>query len=155
MSIKIRKLANAALFLLLPVLLSSSTVFFCKRGGIKGNIYRVQGNQMPSPGEPSTLPQPLQTTLYVYELTNLTQVKQSSEASFYTAINTKLVKEVKSDKKGAFKVKLSPGQYSLFVKKDNLFYANLFDDKNNLAPVTVEKGKYTTVEVKADYGAVY
>ena len=151
----IKKLIKPLLLLPLILFLSSYTGIFCKKEGIKGKIYRVQGNQMPAPGEPSTLPQPFQTTLYIYELTNMAQVKRASEASFYTAINTKLVKEIRADKKGAFKVKLPPGQYSLFVKKDDLFYANIFDDKNNIAPVTVEKGKYTTVEVKADYGAVY
>ena len=155
MSIMIKKLANTALFLLMLVLLSSSTVFFCKRGGIRGNIYRVQGNQMPSPDVPPPTPQPLQTTLYIYELTNISQVKKSAQASFYTSINSKAVKEVQSDKKGFFKVKLPPGQYSLFIKKDSLFYANLFDDKNNIAPITVKKGQYTTVDVKADYDAVY
>lgn len=151
----IKKLVKPLLLLPLVIFFSSYTGIFCKKEGLKGKIYRVQGNQMPAPGEPSTLPQPFQTTLYIYELTNMAQVKRASEASFYTAINTKLVKEIRPDKKGSFKVKLPPGQYSLFVKKDDLFYANIFDDKNNIAPVTVEKGKYTTVEVKADYGAVY
>ncbi len=109
---------------------------------------------MPSPGEPASVPQPFQTTLYIYELTNLSQVKPATPA-FYEAIHTRLVKTVKADKTGNFKVKLPPGNYSLFVKKDNLFYANMFDDKNNIAPVAVEKGKYTEVTIKADYGAVY
>lgn len=151
----LKKLVKPLLFLPLIILFSSYTGIFCKKEGIKGKIYRVMGNQMPAPGEPSTQPQPFQTTLYIYELTNTSQVKHAAEASFYTAIDTKLVKEVKANRKGSFKVKLPPGQYSLFIKKDNLFYANLFDDKNNIAPVAVEKGKYTTIEVKADYGAVY
>jgi hypothetical protein len=110
---------------------------------------------MPSPDLPPPAPQPLKTTLYIYELTNMNQVKKSEQSSFYSNINTRLIKEVQSDKKGFFKIKLPPGQYSLFIKKDSLFYANLFDDRNNIAPVTVEKGKYTTVEVRADYDAVY
>ena len=34
-------------------------------------------------------------------------------------------------------------------------YANLFDDKNNIAPVTVVKGKYAEIDMKADWDAVY
>ncbi|AXY76964.1 carboxypeptidase regulatory-like domain-containing protein [Paraflavitalea soli] len=151
----IKKLVNPLLLLPLVIFLSSYTCIFGRKEGLKGNIYRVQGNQMPAPGEPSTRPQPFQTTLYIYELTNASQVKNAAQASFYTAINTKFIKEVRSDKKGAFKIKLPPGQYSLFVKKDNLFYANVYDDKNNIAPVAVIKGQYTIVEVKADYGAIY
>ena len=151
----VKKLIKSLLFFGLISLLSSYTGIFCKREGIKGNIYRVSGNRMPSPGEPLPAPQPLATTLYIYELTNISQVKKADKGSFYTTVSTKLIKEVKADKKGRFKVKLPPGQYSLFIKKDALFYANIFDDKNNLYPITVEKGRYTTVDVKADYGAVY
>jgi hypothetical protein len=151
----IKKLVNPILFFILTVLLSSYTGIFCKREGIKGNIYRVSGNRMPSPGEPRPAPRPLSTTLYIYELTNISQVKKAEKGSFYTTVSTRLIKEVKADKKGRFKVKLPPGQYSLFIKKDALFYANIFDDKNNLYPVTVEKGKYAAVDVKADYDAVY
>lgn len=151
----VKKLVKPLLLLPLVILLGSYTGVWSKKEGIKGTIYRVQGNQMPAPGEPPTRPQPFQTTLYIYELTNTSQVRHAPGASFYTAIHTKLVKHVKSDKKGKFKVKLSPGRYSLFVKNDDLFYANLFDDKNNIAPITVQKGQYTDVEVKVDYGAVY
>lgn len=151
----LKKLVKPLLFLPLLTLLTSFTGIFCKKEGIKGKIYRITGNLMPAPGEPPAQPQPFQTTLYIYELTNASQVKRASEASFYTAISTKLVKEVTPGKKGNFKVKLPPGQYSLFIKKGDLYYANSFDDKNNIAPVAVERGKYTSVEVKADYGAVY
>lgn len=151
----VKKLVKPLLLLPLLISLSSYTGIFGKKQGIHGTIYRVQGNQMPAPGEQPSRPQPLQTTLYIYELTSTAQVQPSAQPGFYTAIHTRLVKKARSDKKGAFKVKLPPGTYSLFLKKDNLYYANLFDDKNNIAPVSVVKGSYTEVTVKADYGAVY
>ncbi|WP_207234277.1 hypothetical protein [Pseudobacter ginsenosidimutans] len=151
-----KKLGLSLLAFLMLTVLSSYTSIFCKKGGIKGLIYLVKGNQMPSPGQMLPPKKPLQTTLYIYELTNINQVTRAeAHAPFYTAINTKLIKQVNSDTKGEFKVKLPPGQYSLFIKKDDRFYANLFDEKNNIAPVTVVKGKYTDVEVRADYDAVY
>jgi hypothetical protein len=151
----IKKPVKPLLLLPLFIFLSSYTCIFGKKEGIRGTIYRVQGNQMPAPGEPSTQPQPYQATLCIYQLTNVSQVQKDDKASFYKAIHTKLVKEVQSGKKGTFKVKLPPGQYSLFLKTENLYYANLFDDKNNIAPVTVVKGKYSEIDVKADWGAVY
>jgi len=154
-SIMIKKLVKPVLFFAMIALLSSYTGIFCKREGIRGNIYRVQGNRMPSPDLPRPAPQPFATTLYIYELTNMSQVKNAPEGSFYTAINTRLIKTVKADRKGSFKIKLPPGDYSLFVKKDSLFYANIFDEKNNIYPVKVEKGKFTQVDIKVDYGAVY
>lgn len=151
-----KKVGLPALAFLMLTVLSSYTCIFGRKEGIKGMVYLVKGNQMPSPDRPPAAPQPLQTTLYIYELTNINQVTRSeANAPFYTAISTKLIKQVNSDKKGAFKVKLPPGQYSIFIKKDDRFYANLFDEKNNIAPVTVSKGKYTEVEVRADYDAVY
>lgn len=138
------------------IVLGSFAPFVCKKGGITGKIYLVAGNQMPNIGQPLPGKTPLQTTLYIYELTNINQVTRADVySSFYKSINTKLVKKIQSGKNGAFKVKLPPGQYSLFVKKDSLFYANIFDGNNNINPVTVEKGKYTEIEVRADYDAVY
>lgn len=151
----VKKLVKPLLLLPLLIFLTSYTCLFCKKSGVRGIIYRIQGNQMPSPGEPANVPQPFQTTLYIYEVTNTSQVQPAKQPTFYEAIHTRLVREVKADKKGHFKVKLPPGTYSIFIKKDNLFYANIFDDKNNIAPVAVEPGKYTELTVKADYGAVY
>lgn len=151
-----KKLGLTVLAFLMLTVLSSYTSIFCKKGGIKGMIYLVKGNQMPSPDQMLPPKKPLKTTLYIYELTNISQVTRAEAyAPFYTAISTKLIKQIDSDEKGEFKVKLPPGQYSLFIKKDDRFYANLFDEKNNIAPVTVAKGKFTNVEVRADYDAVY
>lgn len=150
------KIGVPLLAFVLLTMLSSYTCIFCKKEGIKGVIYLVKGNQMPSPNQPRAPRVPMQTTLYIYELTNINQVTRAeAHAPFYTAIHTKLIKQVNSDRQGAFKVKLPPGQYSLFIKKGDQFYANLYDEKNNIAPVTVAKGNYTEVEVRADYDAAY
>ena len=50
---------------------------------------------------------------------------------------------------------LPPGEYSLFTKKDALFYANNFDGNNHIAPVKVVPHKVTQVNVNIDYDAVY
>jgi len=111
-----------------------------RRQGIKGHIYLVKGNQMPSPDRPMPAPAGMKTTLYIYELTNTSQAEKQD--GFYRTISTKLVKEVNSDENGYFKAKLKPGWYSLFVKKGDLFYSNIFDDKNNIHPVEVKKGEW-------------
>jgi hypothetical protein len=149
-----KALITGSLFFMLTSL-SSYTFIFCKRQGIKGHVFLVKGNQMPSPDVKPASPKPIQTTVYVYELTNTSQVKQVPQSSFYSAINTRLIKQVIPDKNGNFKINLDPGKYSLFIKKDDLFYANLYDEKNNIFPVTVEKKKFTQIDIKADYDAVY
>ncbi|MEJ0081858.1 MAG: hypothetical protein WDM78_13125 [Puia sp.] len=60
-----------------------------------------------------------------------------------------------SDDKGYFFLSLPPGEYSLFTKKDALFYANNFDADNHIAPVKVVPHKVTQVNVNVDYDAVY
>ena len=95
-------------------------------------------------------PQRHSATLYIYELTNLSQVTRVGESAFYSNIRTRLVQTVQSDASGYFSVSLPPGQYSLFTKKDALFYANNFDGQNNMAPVKVSPGKDDTGE--CEYG---
>ena len=127
---------------------------FCKRQGLRGNVYLVTGNQMPSPDAPRTGSTGMKTILYIYELTNTSQTDQE-QGAFYRAITTRLVKEVNTDENGYFKVKLKPGKYSLFVKKGSLFYSNIYDGQGNIHPVEVKKGDWTEVNFKADYDAAY
>jgi hypothetical protein len=126
-----------------------------KRTGIEGYIFKVSGNRMPSPDVKLTPPKGMAATLYVYELTNLSQLSRVSETPFYGNIKTRFVKTTQSDASGYFSVSLPPGQYSLFTKKDDQFYANYFDGQNNVAPVKVSPGKMTQVNVNVDYDASY
>jgi hypothetical protein len=134
------------------------TVNFCQPRifqGIEGHVYFVTGNQMPSPDVKPAKPKGLKTTLYIYELTNLNQVKKQDHSPFYSFIPTKLVKQANSGKDGHFKVSLPVGQYSIFVKKDSLFFANWFDGNNNIAPVKVLPDSTSKIDIKVDYSASY
>ena len=128
---------------------------FCKKTGLKGHVYLVTGNQMPSPDNPPAVPRGMKTTLYIYELTNINQVSRQGNSAFYTSINTKLVKEVQTDDQGAYKIKLKPGKYSLFVKKGSVFYSSQFDDKNNIHPVEITSRQMTENNFQANYDAFY
>lgn len=127
----------------------------CRRSGIKGHVYLVTGNQMPSPDEPPSLPKGTKTTLYIYELTNINQAAREGMTVFYTNISTKPVKQVETADDGSFSVRLKPGRYSLFVKKGDLFYSSVFDAQNNIHPVDVVKGKMTEEDFRVNYDAVY
>jgi hypothetical protein len=112
---------------------------------------------MPQVGVKPSTPKgsPVVREVYIYQLTNEKQTEPSEEAGFYRKINAKLVKKVKSDKKGMFSVALPAGYYSLFVKEEKGFYANLFDDAMNINTVQVRKGKWEKFEFVIDYEAVY
>jgi hypothetical protein len=123
--------------------------------GIEGYVYRVSGNQMPSPDAPPSSPRGVKTKVYVYELTNIEQVVKEGQGAFYRSIKTKFVKEFESNNKGFFKIALQPGKYSLFTKKGDLFYANRFDSKNNISSIEVLPKAVSKVELKVDYDATY
>lgn len=123
--------------------------------GINGKILWKAGNLMPGPGVKPSKGAPVVREIYIYELTSNKQTETAEEGGFYRKINSKLVKKVKSDKKGLFSVLLPPGYYSLFTKEEKGFYANLFDDAMNINPVQVRKGKWDQFEFVIDYAAVY
>ena len=148
-------LFNAAILLFSICLLPAFKPLPAAKQGIEGTVYRVSGNQMPMIGRPAPVPRKVSATIYIFQLTNANQVVRKEESSFFTSIKTKLVKKVVSNSKGRFSVQLPPGRYSLFAKKDSLYYANLFDDKNNIFPVEVLPGKMAKVEFRIDYNAVY
>ncbi|MFN3378833.1 MAG: carboxypeptidase regulatory-like domain-containing protein, partial [Runella zeae] len=83
------------------------------------------------------------------------QAETDEGGVFYKNIQTKLIKKVKSDKKGNFCVGLAPGYYSVFVKEDKGLYANLFDDAMNLNPIHISQGKWEKQDLEINYQAVY
>jgi hypothetical protein len=126
-----------------------------KKTGLEGYIFRIAGNRMPSPDAKLSPPKGIKAVLYIYELTSLNQVTKQGESAFYSGIRTRLVQTVTSNENGYFFSSLPPGEYSVFTKKDALYYANNFDGDNHIAPVKVVAHKVTQVTVNIDYEAVY
>src|SRR6267154_5755053 len=85
----------------LPVLLTSAKGQG-KKTGIEGYIFRISGNRMPSPDAKLSPPKGIKAVLYVYQLTNLSQVTKQGESAFYSTIATKLIQTVSSDDNGYF-----------------------------------------------------
>lgn len=124
--------------------------------GISGLITEIKGNQMPKVGVPPAKPKPVSTTLFVYEPTHISQVQPlETGSSLYTAIKRKMVASVLSDSLGRYSVALPVGTYSLFVKKGDYFFANMFDSQNNIQLVTVDTGKITPVNILINSEASY
>jgi hypothetical protein len=125
--------------------------------GIEGIARRPSGNHMPSPKVHRAPPAGAKTTICVFSLTNLSQVKKVGDAGCFSAVQTRLVRQLDTDDSGRFRIELPPGTYSVFTKKGNVFYATRRDEKNNIAPVEVLPGKMTRVEcsVESSHAAVY
>ena len=123
--------------------------------GITGFVREKSGNQQPSPDIPESPGKALQTTIYVYETTNTSQVVRSGSSPFYDSILTRFITKVESDEKGHFVLDLPVGNYSLFTKVNGRFYANSFDVKNNIAPVEVKEKQVSEVNITISAGATY
>jgi hypothetical protein len=66
-----------------------------------------------------------------------------------------MIKKVSSNRRGKFKVKLPPGEYSLFIKEKEGLFANRFDQNNRINAVEVKPGKFTRITILVDYEATY
>lgn len=123
--------------------------------GVSGYVSQTTGNQMPDPNEPVSTPPALEATVYVYELTPVSRTERIGSSAVFLKVNTRLIDSVASDKKGYYQLALPAGVYSLFVKRDNGYFANSFDGENNVNPITVEDGKVTRLDVVVNNKATY
>jgi hypothetical protein len=123
--------------------------------GISGYVQEVSGNRMPSPDAPPASPRGIRTTVYIYEPTNTGQVDRIGTSAFYHSIRTKLIRSVKTDASGYFAIALPAGSYSLFTRIDGKFYANNFDQMNNIALTTVVPDMVSLVKITVNSKAVY
>jgi len=123
--------------------------------GIDGYVYKTSGNLMPMPGKAAAKPTGIASTIFIYEMTNIKDVVRIDNSPWYSSIHKKLITTTQSDSTGHFNLQLPVGDYSLFTKTGQLFYANLFDSENNIAAVKVEAGKLTKTVIKVDAGATY
>jgi hypothetical protein len=140
--------------LLLPVIfLLASSSLFAQRQGITGTVEWVSGNQMPGPDRNFTQPSGIKREIWIYEPVLVQQTK--ADGVFFSQIDARLVKRVRSKSKGSFCVKLPPGEYSLFVKEKNGLFANRFDSDSRINTITVQPGKFTQIVIRVDYEAVY
>ena len=123
--------------------------------GIDGYVYKISGNQMPGPGITQPKPQGIATIVYIYKSTNLKDVARVGNSPSYRSINKKLITTVQSDSTGHFFVALPVGSYSLFIKVNDLFYANSFDVANNIALYKVTERNITNVVINQSISAVF
>jgi hypothetical protein len=124
-----------------------------QKQGISGKVFWLSGNQMPSPGNYITPQQGAPREIYVYKVATLSEADQSG--AFFVSVKTELVKKTFSDIEGSFKIKLPPGEYSVFVKEPQGLFANSFDKDNKINAVVVKPGKFSWVTINIDYEAAY
>lgn len=117
------------------------------RQGLEGVVQIARGDRMPSPDLPKEEPAGYPTTVYIHELTPLAQLRKTDQSGLFLSVPTPLITSVTTDSVGRFSIALSPGNYSLFVKYKNGFYANWFNEKNQVGPAEVQENKITQLKL--------
>lgn len=127
---------------------------YAQRQGIKGEVFWLNGNQMPAPGkQPSEPQQGVVRELLFYEPTQLQDADQIS-AGLFTNVKTKLIATTRSAPDGSFAIKLPPGEYSVFVRESGGLFANVVNHAAVLNPVTVKPKQYAWLIITVDYETV-
>ncbi len=126
--------------------------------GIIGEVRWVEGNLMPTIGDTTYAARakgiPIEREVFIYKAIKADDVNRS-KGNFYASISGKLVRRIKSSRDGTFKVMLPPGKYSLFVIEKEGLFANRFDGKNYINPVTVQANNFTEIQILVNYKAYY
>ncbi|NDA61720.1 MAG: carboxypeptidase regulatory-like domain-containing protein [Chitinophagia bacterium] len=123
--------------------------------GISGYIYIEKGNRMPNPGKQLNSPPGFATTVFIHPVTELNQLFPTTTAGLFQMIYTSSITSITTDSSGFFSVKLPTGKYSVFVKYEGGFYANWFNEKNQIAPVEVFENQVSKVKYTVSAGATY
>lgn len=122
---------------------------------ICGNVYLLKGNQMPDPDKYISKGKEVSREILIYSLTKMADTEGDGVA-FFSKINTKLIKKVKCDKKGRFCVNLPIGKFSIFVFDPGFgLFANSFDEKMNISPIQIVKGKNIDIELQINHSAAF
>lgn len=121
--------------------------------GVAGVVLLLEGNQAPAPGQPQPAPRPARRVVAVYQLTHQNQA--TAQNGFFHTIATKKVAQGRSAKSGRFRIKLPPGNYSLFVREKNGLYANQWDANGFIHPVTVAPRVFTQTTLLVSHQATF
>lgn len=123
--------------------------------GLAGQVLWLEGNLMPTIGEESSdrKGEPVQREIHIYELTSMDEA--TAEGTFFSNIQTDLVKKVETNEEGEFITELPVGRYSVFVKEEQGLFANTFNGQGHINPVEVNEGEITTITLKVNYKAAY
>lgn len=124
-----------------------------QRQGIKGEVLWIGGNQMPGPGKVATPKLGVQREIHIYSVT--TVETEGHSGPFFTSLKADFVAQLQTKTDGSFKIKLPPGEYSVFVKEPQGLFANLFDGDGKINPVTVKSKQFAWVVITVDYEAAY
>jgi len=114
--------------------------------GIKGHVLLEEYATMPLKGKTKQKGLPISTLVYVYEAANLNQLI-AQEGNYAKGIQAKMIKQVRSDKAGKFKLRLAPGKYTIVLGYQEGIYIPFFSGNTGLAFVEVSAHQWQEIDL--------
>ena len=138
------------LFCLAPMLMG-----FCMLPqGIKGHVLIENNTAMPLKGSPKQKGSPIATMVYIYEAVNVHQLI-GQEGNYAKGIKAILIKQVRSNNTGKFKISLAPGKYSIVLGYQEGVYIPYFSGNTGVAFVEVLKHQYQEIDLSIIASSIY
>jgi hypothetical protein len=137
---------NAIQYILLVCLTPMLMGFCILPQGIFGHVFLKNNATMPLKGMANQKGTPFSTMVYVYEATNLDQLI-AQEGNYAKGIQAKMVKQIRSDKAGKFKLRLAPGKYTIVLGYQEGLYIPYFSGNTGVAFVEVSKHQFQEIDL--------
>ena len=138
------------LFCLAPMLMG-----FCMLPqGIKGHVLIENNTAMPLKGSARQKGSPIATMVYIYEAVNVHQLI-GQEGNYAKGIKARLIKQVRSNNTGKFKIRLAPGKYSIVLGYQEGVYIPYFSGNTGVAFVEVLKHQYQEIDLSIIASSIY
>jgi hypothetical protein len=138
------------LFCLAPMLMG-----FCMLPqGIKGHVLIENNTAMPLKGSAKQKGSPIATMVYIYEAANVHQLI-GHEGNYAKGIKARLIKQVRSNNTGKFKIRLAPGKYSIVLGYQEGVYIPYFSGNTGVAFVEVLKHQYQEIDLSIIASSIY
>jgi len=114
--------------------------------GIKGHVLLVNNASMPFKGTGEQKGLPMSTLVYIYEAANTNQLIGQA-GNYAKGLNAKIIKQVRSDNVGKFKLRLAPGKYSIVLAYQDGIYIPYFSGNTGIAFVEVLKHQFHEIDL--------
>lgn len=142
---------KSILFLCLALMLMG---FCLLPQGIRGHVLLGNNTSMPLKGSSKQQGRPIATVVYIYETANVNQLI-GQEGNYAKGIEARLIKQVRSNNAGQFKIRLAPGKYSIVLGYQEGIYIPFFSGNTGVAFVEVSKHQYQEIDLRIIASSIY
>ena len=139
---------NKAIQFILLVCLAPMLMGFCiLTQGISGYVFIENNTSMPLKGMAKQKGLPISTMVYIYEAADVDQLI-GQEGHCAIGIKAKIVKQVRSDKTGKFKLRLAPGKYTIVLGYQEGIYIPFFSGNKGVAFVEISRHQFQEIDLR-------